>query len=613
MNGRTDQELLQEYAGCGTEAAFSEVVRRHVDFVYSAALRVIGNVHLAEEVSQKVFLALAQNARRLADRAVLSGWLFCTAHNLSVNAVRGEVRRRAREEKAAAMNELLAGEHEADWESIALHLDDALRQLSEPDRDALLLRYFQRKSAREMAQALGISGEAAQKRVNRAIERLRALLAKRRIAIGANGLVVLISANAVKAAPAGLALSICAAAVSGVAVQTSVAITTTKIIAMTTLQKALLTSALVAIVGTGIYKARESVLRREQGLHPGGSTLQSGSTRADGNQTSAQRRVGARGLQTQAVASRPASKRAGTPMGFTSSEMYALLTNKVARLTKAQVEPYLKTNGRSAASLLAAFRTTGDLALLAEARRKFPNDPEVGFETAIRNDASRTERRAGLDAFKRGAPENALANYLSALDLFKSGQKDAAVQELNAGATKQQFQDYTSERTRTDEDVYRTAGYPPGEAQMIANCFLPEAHLVQMNELGQSIVALAADYGQSGDTTSQEAALQMALTLGKRFDDPAAGETMRWQLIGIRVERAALNAMDPARMMGGQSVQDRLNQIAQQKEAIQELTREADPIWKTLSDDDWTSYHAQIARSGEEAAVRWLVSNYGQR
>ena len=105
----------------------------------------------------------------------------------------------------------------------------------------------------------------------------------------------------------------------------------------------------------------------------------------------------------------------------------------------------------------------------------------------------------------------------------------------------------------------------------------------------------------------------MALTLGKRFDDPAAGETMRWQLIGIRVERAALNAMDPARMMGGQSVQDRLNQIAQQKEAIQELTREADPIWKTLSDDDWTSYHAQIARSGEEAAVRWLVSNYGQR
>jgi len=264
VNSQTDQELLLEYAGCGSEAAFSEIVRRHVDFVYSAALRVIGNVQLAEEVSQKVFLALAPNARRLADRAVLSSWLFCTAHNLSVNAVRGEVRRRVREEKAAAMNELLAADQEADWESIALHLDDALRQLSEPDRDALLLRYFQRKSSREMAQALGISGEAAQKRVNRAVERLRALFAKRGIAIGANGLVVLICANAVKAAPASLSLSICTAAASGAFAQASVSITTTKIIAMTTIQKVLVTSAIVAIVGTGIYKARESVLRREQ-------------------------------------------------------------------------------------------------------------------------------------------------------------------------------------------------------------------------------------------------------------------------------------------------------------------------------------------------------------
>ncbi len=610
MNSRTDQELLLEYAGSGAEAAFSEVVRRHVDFVYSAALRVIRNGQLAEEVSQKVFLALAQNARRLADRAVLSGWLFCTAHNLSVNVVRSEERRRAREEKAAAMNELLAADHEAVWESIAPHLDDALSQLSEPDRDALLLRYFQRKSAREMAQALGISGEAAQKRVNRAIERLRALFAKRGITVGANGLVVLISANAVQAAPAGLSLSICAAAVSGAALQTSVAITTTKIIAMTTLQKALTACAVVTLIGTGIYKARENALRREQGLQqPGAFTSQSTRSAVDASANSAANQTSSR----PAVASRPATaKRTGGPVGFTSTEMYALLTNKVARLTRAQVEPYLKSKGRNAASLLAAFRTTGDLALLAEARRKYPKEPEVGFETATRNDASQTERRAGLDAFKLAAPENGLANYLSALDLFKSGQKDAAVQELNAGAIKQQFQDYTAERTRTDEEVYRTVGYRPGEAQMIANAFLPEAHLVQMNELGQNIVALAASYGQAGDKTSQEAALQMALALGKRFEDPS--ETMRWQLIGIRIERAALNVMDPARTIGGgQSVADRLAQIVEQKEAIQELTRQADPIWKTLSDDDWTGYHAQIARSGEEAAVRWLVSNYGQR
>jgi RNA polymerase sigma factor (sigma-70 family) len=607
VNSQTDQELLLEYAGCGSEAAFSEIVRRHVNFVYSAALRVIGNVQLAEEVSQKVFLALAENARRLADRAVLSSWLFCTAHNLSVNAIRGEVRRRMREQKAAAMNELRIADHEPEWEPIALHLDDALSQLSESDRDALLLRYFQRKSAREMAQALGISGEAAQKRVNRAIERLRALIAKRGIAIGANGLVVLISANAVKAAPTGLCLSICEAAGSGLSVQTSIAITTTKIIAMTTIHKALIACTLVALVGTGIYKARESALRREQleALQQRSRSASQGApTISATNQASTR----------PAVVSRPASKRAGAPGGFQSTEMYALLTNKVARLTRAQVEPYLKSKGRDAASLLAAFRTTGDSSFLAEARRKYPNDPQVGFEASVRNDASRQERRSGLDAFKLAAPENALANYLSALDRFKSGQKDAAVQELNAGATKQQFQDYTSERTRTDEEVYQTIGYPPGEAEMIANAFLPEAHLVQMNELGQNLVALAASYEQSGNKTAQEAALQMALSLGKRFDDPAAAETMRWQLIGIRIERAALNVMDPARILGaGQSVRDRLDQLAQQKEAIQELTRQADPIWKTLSDGDWMGYHAQVARSGEEAAVRWLVSNYGQR
>jgi RNA polymerase sigma factor (sigma-70 family) len=617
VNCQTDQELLLEYAGRGSDAAFSEVVRRHVDFVYSVAFRVIRNAQLAEEVSQKVFLALAQNARRLADRAVLSGWLFCTTHNLSVNAVRGEERRRARESRyiRTAMNELLAPDREAVWEPISLHLDDALSQLSEPDRDALLLRYFQRKSALEMAHALGISSGAAQKRVNRAIERLRALFAKRGIAIGANGLVVLISANAVKAAPAGLCLSICAAAISGVAVQTSLAITTAKIITMTTIQKVLIGSAVVALVGTGIYKARESALRREQVAtvqQPTGTTPQSELAR-DASANSTTSRVSA---QQAAASQRPTatSKRAAATGGFQSTEMYALLTNKAAHLTRAQVEPYLKSKGRTAASLLAAFRTTGDSALLAEARRRYPADPQVGFETAIRNDASRQDRRAGLDAFKTGAPENALANYLSALDLFKSGQKDAAVRELNAGAVKSQYQDYTLERTRADEDVYRAAGYPPGEAQMIANSFLPEAHLVQINELGQNLVALAASYGQAGDKTSQEAALQMALTLGKRFDEPSAAETMRWQLIGIRIERAALSVMDPARILGpGQSVRERLDLLAQQKETIQDLTRQADPIWKTLSDDDWTGFHAQVARSGEQAAVRWLVSNYGQR
>ena len=609
---------MREYAGGASEAAFSELVRRYINRVYSAALRLVGNAHLAEDVSQKAFLALAQNAGQLADRAVLPGWLHGTAHNLSANAIRSEVRRRAREQEAAAMNELLAFEPEPVWESVAPFLDAALSQLNELDRDALLLRYFQHKSAREIAQLLGISGEAAQKRVNRAMGRLREFLAKQGIVVGAGALIVLISTNAVQAAPVGLAVTVSTAVLSATSLQTTTVIATTKIIAMTTAQKALIAAAVAAALGTGIYQARQTLHRRghvqtvqlqQLMTAQSESPLPSVPDVSPNKQPVGPSRPRPTTRTLQAARSRNAAAR-----GFTSTELFALLTNKASRLTIAQVEPYLNARERNASSLLAAFRTTGDRALLAEAMQKYPGDPHVGFETATRADATAAERRAGLDAFKQAAPDDSLANYLSALDYFKTGRKVEAVQELNAAATKPLLQDYTVDRIRSDEEVYLTAGYPPGEAKMIANMFLPEAQLVQLRELGQNLVELASSYEAAGDQSSRDVALQMALNLGRRFDDPAAGETMRWQLIGIRVEHAALAAMDPGSPVPGtgQLVQDRLSQLAGQMESIQALTRQADPIWKTLSDQDWTEYHNQIAASGEEAAVRWLVSNYGQ-
>jgi RNA polymerase sigma factor (sigma-70 family) len=257
MDSRTDQELLQEYAEKGSDSAFSEIVRRYLDFVYSAALRLAGNSHLAEDISQRVFLALARGAHQLTDRAILAGWLHLTARNVTANAIRTEVRRRAWEQEAAAMNQLLTPDNEPAWESIAPHLDDAIGRLNEADRDAIFLRYFQRKSACEMAQSLGISSEAAQKRVNRAIERLRGLFAQHGIATGAGALAVLLSANAVKAAPPSLSLAISATAVAGASLSTSATISTAKIILMTTLQKALIASAVVAVVGGGIYETQK--------------------------------------------------------------------------------------------------------------------------------------------------------------------------------------------------------------------------------------------------------------------------------------------------------------------------------------------------------------------
>src|SRR5437867_683946 len=191
--------------------------------------------HLAEDVTQAVFVALAKNSTQLTDRPVLSGWLHRTAQNIAAQTVRTDMRRRAREQEAAAMNQSLSGEPDAAWQDIAPHLDAALGELREPDRDALLLRYFERKSAREIAQTLGTSEDAAQKRVSRAVERLREHFAKRGVTVGASGLVVVITANAVQAAPVGLTATIAtAAAFAGTSIATTAS--ATKAIVMTTLQ-----------------------------------------------------------------------------------------------------------------------------------------------------------------------------------------------------------------------------------------------------------------------------------------------------------------------------------------------------------------------------------------
>src|SRR2546429_1301447 len=131
MSTLTDQQLLLDYAEHRSEEAFAELVRRHVDFVYSAALRMVCDSHLAEDVTQGVFVVFAKNAAQLTNHRVLSGWLHRTAQNIAAQSVRTIERRRAREQEAVAMNELLSTEPDAIWDHIAPHLDEALGELGE--------------------------------------------------------------------------------------------------------------------------------------------------------------------------------------------------------------------------------------------------------------------------------------------------------------------------------------------------------------------------------------------------------------------------------------------------------------------------------------------------
>ena len=264
MNDWPDQQLLRAYAEHRSETAFGELVRRHLDAVYSAARRMTGEDQAARDTAQAVFVALAQNAAQVARHPALAGWLHTTARNLAANTVRSEIRRQQREHEAATMNQLLAGPADPAWEHLAPQLDHALGELNDADRHTLLLRYFERKSTPEIARHLGISEEAAQKRAARALDRLRDRLARRGVTVGAAGLAALLSVHAVQAAPVGLAATITATAVlSGTTVATTTLITT-KAIIMTTLQKSLLAVGLAAALGTGIYQATQTARLRQQ-------------------------------------------------------------------------------------------------------------------------------------------------------------------------------------------------------------------------------------------------------------------------------------------------------------------------------------------------------------
>ena len=233
----SDLELLARYTRQHAEDAFATLVRRHVDLVHSAALRQVRSPQLAEEVAQTTFTKLARIAPQLAPDTILTAWLYQVTRREAIDAVRREARRQLREQIATELNTMNA--ITSDWAHIEPILDEAMAELDDTDRAAVLLRYFENKSLREVGATLGTSDDAAQKRVSRAVERLRELFAKRGITVGTSGLVVVISANAVQAAPMGLAITIStAAALAGTTLATATTATAIKTIAMTTLHDA---------------------------------------------------------------------------------------------------------------------------------------------------------------------------------------------------------------------------------------------------------------------------------------------------------------------------------------------------------------------------------------
>ena len=218
-----DSQLLREFVDRNSEAAFRELVNRHMDLVYSTALRQVRDPHLAHDVAQAVFIALAQKAHQLPVGTVLEGWLFRATRFAAMNALRREHRHQHWIQEAARMeNPVHEPTPEEAWVQIVPLLNETINQLRETDRNALLLRFFKNKSFRAVGAGLGMSEDAAKKRVMRALEKLRTLLGRRGVVLPAAILAATLSVNAVQAAPLGLSASVVAvAAAKGVTATTS--------------------------------------------------------------------------------------------------------------------------------------------------------------------------------------------------------------------------------------------------------------------------------------------------------------------------------------------------------------------------------------------------------
>ena len=241
-------ELLEKYDREGSEEAFAALVQRHINLVYSVALRHVQIAAHAEEITQVVFVILARQAARLRADTVLEGWLYETTRLASLNLMRGERRRQGREQAAYMQSTLQETNEDSAWHQLAPLLDEGLARLGQKDRDAVILRFFKEKSLFDVAATLQVTEAAAQRRVHRALEKLRRYFRGRGVDLTTATIAGGISAHAVHASPAALAKSATAVALAKGASATA----STSTLIKGALKLMAWTKVKTAVVGVGI-------------------------------------------------------------------------------------------------------------------------------------------------------------------------------------------------------------------------------------------------------------------------------------------------------------------------------------------------------------------------
>ena len=255
----TDAELLRQYAEENSEKAFAELVERHLNLVYSVALRVAGgDAHLAQDAAQLVFTDLARKAHALSHHAVLAGWLHTSARFAASKLVRAEQRRRTHEQEAPAMTDIEHSSEET-WGRLRPILDEAVGQLPRRDREAVLLRYFEGKEFKAVGAVLGVNENAARLRVTRALDRLHRLLTRRGVTLSSSALAAILASEAVSSAPRGLALAVAKTALAGATATAGMSITLTSLMNGTHLKMAAAGALIILGLGTATFLQHQAL------------------------------------------------------------------------------------------------------------------------------------------------------------------------------------------------------------------------------------------------------------------------------------------------------------------------------------------------------------------
>ena len=579
----SDLQHLQRYATTGDAHAFRELVQAHGAMVHATALRVMRDVAAAQDVAQETFLELARKAGGITQS--VAAWLHRVAWNRACDVVRRENTRKRVED---AMAESWHTDREATWPDIEPHVDEALNELPQDQRDVLVLYFLEGCTQAEVARHLRRNQSNVSRSIERGVSAMRVALKSRGLICGP-GLATLVCAQSAHAMPSSLAASLGKLSFSGVGIPATATATassstllTTTLITMTTTTKLLLLATAAVSIPLGLWLGHSQVTRPA----PKTSALPA--------------KVKPPAVPTPKVPPLPQAKAMPTTAPGTAEGPLSQLFKENGRLLKlspAQLTAYLSKNKRSAESLLAAMRLTGDIAFLREAAQSYPNDPVVQTEVALRSGVA-VERRRAIDAMKALDPGNALGDHLSALDHFRNGHMEEAYNDLIAAAGKTRLDDHALQSQQSAEEAYLAAGFDPVQAKAAAMIGLQRRQIEPLRDLSKQLANLQQGYTSANDAGSAESVRQMGEALGRQMQ--ASASYLIDELVGINIENQFLPASD-----GGVRQQE----LQQRVGTIRALG--SSPEWQALMEGNNTAeislYLDRLKLYGEAAAIQWLM------